>query len=140
VIVDSPLSFSPPRRQRSRASILEEQEWDKIVRGINNLPITQKEKSRKLNRLGKVFGVLPPLEMVFPPTPGSRSRFDPKRYTLELPAPAVRGVLEVEEPIGGDEKGLTVLNEEDGVMRVHYGRVDDELERKKVMDALRKLK
>jgi len=146
------------RRQRSRASIIEE-------RVVSGAPLPPSEKSRKLNRLGRRFGTLPPLEMVFPPTPTSRSRFDPKRYTLELPPPLVRGRLgdDLNPPsmvmrgVNGHavrrrererEREMVVelemeegMDDDEGrVMRVVWDSVTDEKSREKVMDALRHLR
>jgi hypothetical protein len=89
---------------------------------------------------------MPPLEMVFPPTPTSQSRHDPKRYTYQLPPPLLRGTLtddlnekqhiapelinELEELPADDEK----------VMRVVWDNISDESSRQKVMDALRLLR
>lgn len=83
---------------------------------------------------------MPPLEMVFPPTPGSQSRSDPKRYTLELPPPLVRGTLtdDLNEKHPAAPELIYELEESpaDGekVMRVIWDSVTDEASRKKVMD------
>lgn len=91
---------------------------------------------------------MPPLEMVFPPTPTHRSRFDPKRYTLELPPPQVQEVT-VEEPVAvRDGSGNGELAEDvdelhsadDKVMRVDWEVLRDEASRKKLMEALRQLR
>ena len=105
--------------------------------GVDDLPIDHKAKVRKLNRLGKVFGVMPPIEMVFPPSPSSRSRFDPKRYSLHLPPPLVRGTLADDL----NERLPPVLSEdEEKVVRIDWEAVNDEAGRQKVMEALRLLR
>jgi len=148
VEVDSPLSPTfkvELNRARSRDSILEEREWNKIIQNVDNLPIDHKEKARKLNRLGKVFGVMPPLEMVFPPTPSSRSRFDPKRYTLDLPPALVRGTLtddinERRAPYVDVRVEDSTYDDQAKVMRVDWETINDEAGRQKVMEALRLLR
>jgi len=148
VEVDSPSSpmFKVElNRARSRDSILEEREWNKVIQNVNNLPIDHKEKARKLNRLGKVFGVMPPLEMVFPPTPSSRSRFDPKRYTLDLPPTLVRGTLtddinERRAPLVDVRVEDSTYDDQTKVMRVDWEAINDEAGRQKVMEALRLLR
>jgi hypothetical protein len=106
---------------------------------VNKLPIDQKEKTRKLYRLGKMFGVIPPLEMVFPPSPTSRSRFDPKRYTLELPPPLIRGTLT--DDLNEEHLQPADFDAEcEDAMRVDWDTVNDEASRRKVMNVLRQLR
>jgi hypothetical protein len=91
---------------------------------------------------------MPPLEMVFPPSPTSRSRFDPKRYTLELPPPLLRGTLSDdlhEKCPHSDHRCMEVLEARDeeldeNVIRVEWDAIPDNESRQKVLDALRLLR
>jgi hypothetical protein len=92
-----------------------------------------------MNRLAKRFGTQPPLELVYPPSPTSRSRRDPKRYTLGLPPPQVLDLPEDDEEMV-EKPNMWTAGDDSKVLQVVWNDVGDEQGRKVVMNKLRELR